>query len=300
MFKIKWRCLFLFSLLLCPEARAASCCGGGFAAPALITGDDRAQVTASYSHSQVIDDVGSDSLWRKRASKEVGETWKFDAAHVFADSWHAGLSVPVLVRSRANQASTGLGDISSTLGYEYLPDWDYHPLRPKGLGFLQLTLPTGKSIDESDTTYQLDSRGRGYWALGLGTIFTKTHGLFDFFVNLSGHRSFAKNFQNAQASGKLEPGFGSEAGGGAGFSISDLRLGTSLTWTYEDPINVSGTTPSRGAPQRFATASVSGSYLLQRLWSATLTYSDQTRFGSPVNTSLGRGIALFLQKRWER
>lgn len=290
----------LLSLLGAGPAFAAACCGGGFAAPSLIVGDDRAQVTASYAYSQITDDVGTDTLWRRRTAKESGETWKLDAAHLLSDQWQAGLSVPVVRRSRSAIGSTGLGDISATLGYEILPEWDYNPWRPRGLAYLQLTAPTGKAINEADATYQLDSRGRGFWAAGLGTILTKVYGSLDLLAAADLHKSFAKDYRNSQSSGRLEPGFGGNAGFGAGYSFSDFRLGAALTWAYEDAVSVAGTTASRGAPQRYTTASLSGSYLMNREWAATLTYSDQTKFGSPLNTSLGKSGMLLVQKRWER
>lgn len=297
-------CRFVFSLVallaLPDRALSAACCGGGFAAPSLISGDDRAQLTASYAYSQVTDDVGGDSLWRRRSVKESGETFRLDAAHLLADRWQAGLSVPLVRRSRASSGATGLGDISTTLGFEALPDWDYNPWRPKGLVFLQVTAPTGKAINEADATYQLDSRGRGFWAAGLGALFTKTFSSLDFFLSLDGHRSLPKQYRNAQSSGRLEPGLGGNAALGAGYSFADFRLGAALAWTYEDAVDVNGTASSRGIPQRFATASLSGSWLFDRAWAATLTYSDQTRFGAPLNTSLGRGGTLLVQRRWER
>lgn len=289
--------LFLFAA---QNAGAAACCGGGFAAPSLIVGDDKAQVTVSYAHSRIVSDVGTDELWRRRSSRESGETWKIDAAHIFADRWQAGFSVPVVKRSRGANDSAGLGDVSATLGYEILPDWDYNPWRPKGTGFLQLTLPTGKSIHESDNLFQLDSRGRGFWALGAGTVLTKSWGSWDVFASLDAHRSFRKEYANSQSSGRLEPGWGGNMGGGAGLSFSDFRVGSSLLWSYEEPVKVTGSSSSAGSFQRLATATLSGSYLFERQWAATLTYSDQTLFGKPVNTSLGRGAVLLVQRRWER
>ncbi|MGZ3704283.1 MAG: hypothetical protein ACXVC4_21005, partial [Bdellovibrionota bacterium] len=208
--------------------------------------------------------------------------------------------LPLVQRSRAGANSFGLGDISGTLGYEILPDWDYSAWRPKGISFLQLTAPTGRAVNESTAAYQLDSRGRGFWALGAGTLFTKTAGDIDFFTTVDAHRSFAKDFQNAQVSGRLSPGWGGNAGAGIGYNWAKVRVGGSLTYTYEDPVNVSGAVSSSGVPQRFATAALSASYLASSDWAATLTYADQTRFGSPLNTSLGRAATLQLQRRWQR
>lgn len=305
MTKQSLRLLFSFLIsfsaaLVSSNTLGAACCGGGFAAPALIVGDDKAQFTTSYGYSHVVTDVGADALWRKRTTAEASETFKAEAAHIFYDRWQAGLSIPVVRRSRAAESFSGLGDLSGTIGYEYLPDWDYSPLRPKGLAFLQLVLPTGRSINEASSVHQLDARGRGFWSLGIGTILTKVRGRWDLYSSLDVHRSFATSYNNATSQGTLHPGYGGGLGFGAGFNLAALRLGGGLLWSYEDPVDATGTLTSRGSPQRYANASLSASYLLQNEWATTLTYFDQTTFGRPLNTSLGRGVIFYLQKRWLR
>jgi hypothetical protein len=283
------------------RAWAAACCGGGFAAPSLIVGDDRAQLTASYGYSQIVDDIGSDSLWRRRDARESSETFKFEGAHIFRDRWQAGFSLPLVRRTRAAESSSGLGDVTGTLGYEYLPDWDYNPWRPRGLGFLQLTVPSGRSIQESESDYQLDARGRGFWAAGVGTMLTKILGRWDMLANFDVHRSFAKHYrQGDQSEGELHPGYGGNLGLGGGYNWADWRAGGVVTWTYEDPIDVTGTVDSRGSAQRYATATLSASYMMRDDWATTVSYSDQTWFGTPTNTTLGRGVMLVLQRRWSR
>jgi hypothetical protein len=280
-------------------AHAAACCGGGFAAPALLVGDDAAQITAAYSYTEIVQDVGTDSFWRPRSVTEASHTLKIEGAQLLSDQWQAGLSVPVVRRSRGNSSSAGLGDIAGTVGYEYLPDWDYNPYRPRGLGFFQLTFPTGRSINEANTTYQLDSRGRGFWALGLGTILTKAWGRWDAFTDFDIHRSFRKEFVNAQAAAILHPGWGGNASLGAGFNLTNWRFGLALSYAYEDPISASGSVNSVGAFQRYSTANVSVTYLTGP-WAVIASYADQTLFGSPINTSLGRGLTITVQKKWAR
>ena len=53
-----------------------------------------------------------------------------------------------------------------------------------------------------------------------------------------------------------------------------------------------------GSIERYATAQLSLSYMASAEWTGTLTYMDQTLFGSPINTSLGQGIAIQAQRRW--
>lgn len=82
--------------------------------------------------------------------------------------------------------------------------------------------------------------------------------------------------------------------------MGSWRAGASLRWTYEDPTEILGPSPSRGALERYATGSLSLSYALKNAWAATLTYADQTWFGSPLHTSLSRSASLQIQRRWAR
>lgn len=298
--------LFLFSsalLFFASGAGAASCCGGGFALPSIITGDDAAQLTATYSYSKIDADVFADGIWQKRSSNDRSQNYKIEGSHIFYDRYQAGLSVPVQTRERGGEqggSSTGVGDVAGSLGYEYLPDWDYNPWRPHGIGFLSLTLPTGKSIYEFDDASGLDSNGRGFWALGLGTVLTKSWFAWDANSSFEIHRSFDKAVRNSQVQGTAKPGYGGSFSLGAGYNIKDLRIGGALAWSYEDPIGFAGSLSSPGAVSRYTTASLSLSYMLDQEWAGTLSYSDQTLFGSPVNTTLSKSVALLFQKRWAR
>jgi hypothetical protein len=279
---------------------AAACCGGASAAPAVISGDDRALITSSYSFTEVaVDNVDAHGVWHKWDQHQQVQTFRLEGAHLISDRWQAGFTLPVVKRSHVKQTHEGLGDVAASLGYEYLTDWDYNPYRPKGIGFLQLTLPTAKARAESENG-GLDSEGNGFFALGVGTLLTKIVGTYDLFATLEAHRSFQKKFSNAQMSGTLKPGSGGSLGLGAGYNLKDWRFGAAVTWTYEDAVKIDGPSPSPGAVERFATGVLSLGYLIEDEWTGTLSYADQTLFGNPVNTSLGKTLSLGLQKRWAR
>lgn len=281
------------------SAIAAACCGGGFAAPSLIVGDDRAQVTASYAMTEVVvDSVDAQGFWRRWDEHQKVRALRLEGARLLSDRWQAGWTVPLIEREFAGRTASGLGDVALSFGYEYLTDWDYHPWRPKGIGFVQLTLPTGKGRAESADGF--DSRGNGLWAVGAGTLLTKTFSVWDVFVSLEAHRSFEKRIDLSGARTTLKPGIGSNVGLGAGYNTAAWRFGGSATWTSEDPIRLEGGFSSPGAPERYATATLSASYLANDAWSATLSYADQTVIGDPTNTSLGRSILVLLQHRWSR
>lgn len=280
---------------------AAACCGGGFAIPSLITGDDKAQLTTSYSYSKIHTDVFSNGIWQRRSSNDTSSVYKIEAAHIFADRYQAGFSLPIQTRTldgALGGTSTGLGDVSGQLGYEYLPDWNYSPWRPRGIGFISLTLPTGKSIYESTTG--LDSRGRGFFALGIGTVLTKMWTRWDANASFEIHKSFDKVVSNSQNVGNIMPGNGNTISIGAGYNIGDLRLGSNLAWFQEDAINVDGVITSSGSEQRYAAASASANYLFKDNWSGAISYTDQTILGDPTNTALSQAVQISIQKRWLR
>ena len=302
--RLSRKLLFSFLILLSVPSivMAAACCGGGFAIPSIITGDDKAQMTSSYSYSQIDTDVFANGVWQKRTVADATQIYKVEAAHIFADRYQAGFSLPIQTRSKEGSQggqSSGLGDVSAQLGYEYLPDWNYNPWRPHGIGFVSLTLPTGKSIYESDNN-GLDSRGRGFFALGVGTALTKTWTKWDVSASLELHKAFEKVISNSQFFGTIVPGYGNSVSVGAGYSIGDLRLGSGLGWFNEDAINVEGANPSEGSVQRYASGTLSASYLFKDNWAGTFSYSDQTLFGEPTNASLSKSVQLSMQKRWAR
>lgn len=296
---------YLFSALLflmSQQILAAACCGGCFAAPSIIAGDDKAQLTSSLSLTEVVvDNVDAQGIWRKSDVHQTIQTFKIEAAHIFLDRYQAGLSVPIIKRSQNGTNYSGIGDVAASVGYEYLPDWNYNRWRPKGIGFLQLIVPTGKSRADSEVG-GLDSRGNGFWALGAGTLLTKTWTEFDTFLSVEVHSSFAKNISHSQFSGKLDPGYGGNFGVGLGYNVNDYRIGSAITWTYEDALKTVSSTGlvNAGSIERYATALFGVSFMADEEWSGTLNYTDQTLFGEPVNTSLGKGIALQLQRRWGR
>lgn len=296
--------LFSFLLLIISkESFSAACCGAGFTVPSIITSDDQAQLAASYSRARIHADVNTIGDWRRRHEDDITDTYKLEGAHIFLDRWQTGISVPYQRRYRTGaqaDTSAGFGDIALQLGYEYLPDWDYNPYRPKGIGYLSMITPTGRSIYESKDGSGIDSRGRGFWGLGVGTVLTKKWRSWDANSNLEGHYSLPKHVNNETTKGTVRPGYGGSFALGGGWNIKKLRLGGLINWFYEAATDVTGTSASEGNLKRYATGTLLVSYMLPENQSMILSYSDQTLFGSPYNSALSKSITVFYQKRWQR
>lgn len=298
---------FLFSvffiLLNSHSVWSAACCGGGLSVPTIITSDDKAQFSTSFtSMDVVIDNVDARSIWRKWDQHQRTQTFKMEGAHIISDRWQVGASVPAIKREFDNQSFSGLGDIATSLSYEYLPDWNYNPYRPRGIGFVQLVLPTGKSRADSEVG-GLDSRGNGFWAYGAGTLLSKVWNRWDVFVSLEMHRSLAKKINNSLVNGTVIPGNGANVGAGAGYNWSDYRVGLGMLETTENEIHITskdGLNDSVQGNERWSTFSASFSYLQSEQWSWTVVYTDQTLLGNPINTSLGMSVGIQFQHRWFR
>ncbi len=278
-------------------AAAASCCGGGFATPALIVGDERGTLSVDVSYADIATEVSSSGFWQNRSSPESIETFRLHGAHIFLDRFQAGVSASFINRSRQNQSSAGLGDVALNVGYETLPEWDYSRWRPRGVSYMTLNLPLGRSIQDATEPFQLDARGRGFWSVALGTALTKVRGPIDIFVTVEARRSFVREVKTKDFTGQLRPGYGALASFGVGFNHQLTRLGGSVSLNYEDPIETRGSISSTGSVTRFVTAALSLSQMLNDEWTLSVSYSDQTLFGAPQNTSLARTLMVTTQHR---
>ncbi len=295
-------------------ALSAACCGGGFTLPSLLTGDDRAQLTTSLVTSNTAIDVQPSGKWLTRDKPERSETLRLEGAKLVSDLWQLGASLPVTRRSRMGPdgegASGGLGDFALTAGYEALPEWDYNSWRPKGIAYLQLVLPTGRSRLESANELNLDITGRGFYTLGPGIVLLKVRPPFDAQLMLEVHRSLSREIESPQAGGRvhLDPKNGATASLAGGWSQGDWRFGIGALFSYEDAIGVSESNGSGStaagtsdiALERFGTVTASLAYMIATDWAASAAYSDQTLLGSPSNTTLSRTLLIALQRRWQR
>jgi hypothetical protein len=295
------------------RAWAAPCCGGGSAAPTILTGDDHAQLSASLSQAQVIGDAPTQgtAVFRADGDLEQTQTLKVEGAYLFSDRWQFGATLPVVRRSRSTPAtqstSTGFGDLNLNLAYEWLPEWEYSVWKPRGFVFYQELIPTGGSIYESSFNsidpWGLNARGRGFFASGIGAVFLKSWGGWDAAFVGEGHRSFSRTFSTFDGSLELSPGWGGSLALAGGFSPSSLplRFGLSLSPAFEEGVRArSASLDSTSDPQLVWTTSVLLGWLVGHESTVSAIYSDQTLLGPASNASLSRTVSISFQRRWQR
>lgn len=296
----------LMILLLSRHSFAASCCGGGFSFPALILGDDKAQITSSLSTATVSDDVLNNGFWIHRRDNNSAQIFKLEGAALISDRFQFGASVPLVYKSNEiHSSASGVGDVSLFLGHESFPERTFSRYTPKGVSFLQLQLPTSPSIYDSSAETANESRGRGFYSLGAGIALIKSLRVWDFNYTGELHYSFAKKVDSMTLGGttRLKPGFGTSHALGAGWNKGPYRVGFAASMLFEEAIEALGLNHalnSLGSSQQSFTGTLLASYMpsMESAW--TLSYADQTLLGNPSNTSLTKTINISYQQRWPR
>jgi hypothetical protein len=285
--------------------------------PALITGDEKAKASVTLGYATVVADApgasGGLSVYRDDLSpseKRLTSTFNY-AQLIDGDRLQAGVSVPVVLNSVESQSkkstNTHLGDIALMLGYEGIQELEYSETKPKVYFFSALTLPTGRSIYDSDESIASDVSGGGLYQLQLGAYAVKTWSAWDASAGFRGGRSFARTFQDLESS---NPNDTVSVGGAwvyaatleGGYSFSDrFRVGLGEELQYQSPHPVTVDQVSKPTSQRMVwNTSLAVSYLLGDHEAFTLAYGDQTLIGPAITTALARSLALSYLFRWDR
>jgi len=281
--------------------------------PALITGDEAELYQVGMNYGTVIGDapaLGSgipvfrDSL---SMSENRGILTLNHARLIDGDRLQAGISVPLqlnqLSQGTRAEDSVHLSDVSLVLGYETLPEWEYSVLKPRVFSFLQFTLPTGRSIYESESRLGSDVSGLGQVQVSVGSIALKRWSNFDVNLLAKWGMIFGRNFQNP-ISGEVALGnaFGGTGSVGAGYSPGErLRFGGALSIDYQSPVEILDATALSVTSERMVwNANLSLMLLIASDDSLVFGYQDQTWFGPASNTSLSRSGYLSFVHRVER
>jgi hypothetical protein len=307
----------LFALILgflTIDASAAPCCAGSNAIPSLISGDEAELYQFGISSGQVIGDapgagaglpVFRDSL----SPAESRQSLVMNHARLLdRDRFQAGVSLPLLrnemTQNGTSESHWGLGDVSLTLGYETLPEWEYSKYQPRIFSFLQTTLPTGRSLYESRSTLGTDVTGLSQWQLALGSLAVKRWSSWDANGVLKFGHAFGRDFGSSSGSETLVSDSWLVSGSlGAGLSFRErFRAGSSLSFDYQSPVEAASRIgfSSRGSQRLIWNAGLSLTYLSGFSDSVVLAYQDQTWFGPAINASLSRTLSFSFAHRIER
>jgi len=284
-----------FSLLFSHSAQAAPCCAGSSALPSLITGDEARLIGLSVSYGDIVGDAPGTGkgipIFRDALSiREIRKNMNLSFATLISDRWQVGVSLPIVQNEIASittqESNTQLGDVSATIGFEALPEWEYSLWTPRIYTFVQWVAPTGRSIWDSQTRLASDVSGVGYHQLNVGAVVIKRWSDWDANVVLKAGRDL--NFNGSLLNSSF----------GGGYSFADVwRVGGSLETQYVSSQEIGGAATSA---KLVWNAGATVTYLMGADSSLVLGYVDQTLFGPAYNTTLARTGSFAFQHRFER
>jgi hypothetical protein len=281
--------------------KAASCCGGGAGASAIVTSDDRAKIFFNYKNSAYIYDVDKDKNISKRSRNEaeVLETFRLGGAYLFDNYLQLAASSTISKITKEtgslNESSTNIADTSLSVGYEFLKERYFSYWKPRGFIYFSQTIPTGNSKYEAEKPLQTDVTGGGFHQSKVGLTFYKLIKEYDFTFDTGLSYYFKERFEEVSVerypSAELSFAFGYSPKMGA------WRVGSGVSFKYDGhselTFNDGRYNESEGV--LLSTVNLSTSYMANTI-SYTLIYSDQTLLTTNRNTSLERALSFNLSK----
>lgn len=252
--------------------------------------EERARVTVGSRFVRLVgvsDDDGAllaDDDWRDDTL-----TGSLEAALLVGDRWSLGarfgFGQHVVPGADGREATSGVGDITAVVAYEWLPEWTAGSAVPRGVAFFSITAPTGSADPQGAAPL-----GRGYWSLALGSSFAKTLGAVDLFAIPQVGLGFRQVGDFAGGENELTAAFS------LGFGWTAPKVPVRLAVRVEPQARW-----PRALAARWLIPTVADvSWMLGDEWRLAVTYEDQTLFPVHRNASLGRGIAVALVHRWLR
>lgn len=286
---------FLYTNSLSLGCFAAACCGGASALPGLITGDYKYEFSTSFHMTAVLGTVVNTTnevrtYWVEDPWQHPTQSLNLAGAYLFLSYWQVNLALPLMPTADRQMQ---LGDMTTALAYEFMPEREYGQWQPRGIAFFSLGWPTGPSLFKGDLNASSTS-GLGTFVPAGGIWLQKIWGPYDASLSgqwqqplpLSGEEGTSQNFM-PQLSLHIAAGYSPPW-------APPLRLGARVGRVSQPH----GTTPlGEPIPERgVSDLALTTSYMMDESTSFTFTFSDQSLLDSARNTNLERTISLLMQK----
>lgn len=294
--------LILFFVFITAKGWGAACCGGAAQISSLITAEDQQQMTTQLSHLGYNYEVDGAGYWSAVRNHSFSESLRFDFARLISEKNQMGFSVPFTKNGNDQVTNTSpkLGDVTLTFGRRFFEQEEVSSFPFQVLNFASLTIPSGRSLEDSQDLQKLDVTGKGDYIPAVGVILVRDVAAMDYQLTAEIHRPLDRKVNNLDGKYEKKYGVGGSLTLGAGWNHNRFRIGGSVGQIYEDPVQLQGDIDTKSSLKRTTVATLSGTYLLPDLMSLTLSYSDQSLLGEPVNSSLSQSIQFSIQKRWAR
>lgn len=286
----------ILTFILINNVWASSCCGGGSSSALIIVGDNKSEYSFGYSFRNDIGQTNSSGYSLINSDNIVDQKQSYNIQGQFLIYDYTQLAMRTsfvtknVEKSGLKEKNNGLNDMDIQLSYEYLPEFTYHPYKPRAFFYTKLNIPFSKSLYNSNSKIFSDVRGSGLYSIGIGNFFVKR--LDDTMLKLAieWNHVFGKNFGSTNVSSSQK--FVIPLGISYTFPNSDFTFGLNDSFTYQTQIKTSGLVNSTSSSQRYFEIGAFINYSPTREHIYSLTFSDSSLIGKSINSALYRSIAL--------
>lgn len=280
----------------------AACCGGSSAIPSLITGDNQSQFSLSQSMGKVIGRTyqRDRSVFYNDSKDYKTFTTSIKGAYLLGPLLQIGGGISLLSKDNSegtvSESKTLIGDTDISVAYEYLPETFYSVWKPRGFIYFKHVFPTGKSNFETNTSLLTDVSGKGQHISSLGLVFSKIFRSIDWQLY-----SEFKYLYDEEVNGKnISSSLGDTQGLNIGYSPNNGAVRTSIGLSrhhFEDKEIVVNNSTQNSSREEYWDFELGLAYMVNDS-TYSLSYTDQTLFGSTENTTLSRTISISWLERW--
>lgn len=292
--------LMIASLSTTIEVFAASCCGGSPTSFLVPLNSEAIVVNVSNSY---INGVGrafqnnSDLVkWseKERTINALDLSGSFLIGERFSVSGHGGIHFSQFKSDQQNSNSRDqqMTDLLLSVNYELLPEYTYHPYKPKIFTSLFLNLPSGQSVLEPGTLSEAANvTGHSLWGTGAGITLYKSWYPFILNQQLKFLYLFSEKLGGAKISDYYD--FSSSTRFTLAFNRS-INGFVGVSWAYISKRNVNSfilknvSNSLVALSSQSTTVNLGVSYSLSENLNLSIAYSDQTLLGLPRNVVLNR------------
>lgn len=277
--------LTIISLFVAHQSFAAACCSGGSSDAPIIIGDEKSKLQSIYSSSKIkVNSVDELGLWHQTNSKTTVNTLKLQYSSLISDRWQWATNLSALERKLNENKYFGLGDAHLLTSYEYLHRYSYSSFLPNSFVYVGASLPMSVSKTESENG-GLDSFGQGVPTRYIGTKLSFPQKAFNFLFGL----------QIGEKSGdRLPSSYWNTMDASISMTNKKWSYGASTLWYSSDGISYQDEQGRilLAGPERYTDLTLSIDYEIDNQQSLSVSYTDQTILGSPINTSLSQAISI--------
>jgi hypothetical protein len=195
----------------------------------------------------------------------------------------------ILRKSGLDESEIGLGDVDLQGTYEYLPEYTFSNYKPRGFVYSKISIPTSKSLYNSESSIFTDVRGTGLYSLSLGNFFLKRLDNITLKFTTEWTHYFGKTYSQFKLHDYEK--FVFPLGIAYSPPESNFTLGLTDTFSYQTGKTLTGNINSKSTQEYFWELSTFVNYSPNRneIWS--LSYSDSTLQGNNINSPLYRSGA---------